>query len=234
MRLASIPYKTMRYILVGWLVSLGVGHGQPGHPHQGQPILIQGRCIFDGQETQLDAPAHRLFIRAEKGDLYSVTLPHARDPKDGTQLGATLQIAGFVNNPPFDVNATNLDNALVLNKRPIATPAIGQIDASWVDKEVSVYTIIREVQNHDNGLLITVEDYDHRGQTIETLWSPTVTQTLRADPREAPNLPWLHAWYTFRAWTPELAPEPGFFVQRIYGTVQMLEGRVVIKALIVS
>ena len=234
MRLASIPRHTIKRILVGWLVLLGVGHAQPGHLHQGQPILIQGRCIFDGQETQLDASAHRIFIRAEKGDLYSVTLPHAHDPKAGTQLGATLQFAGLVSNPPFDVNATNLDNALVLNKRPIATPAIGQIDASWVGREVSLYTIIREVQNHDNGLLITVEDYDHRGQTIETLWSPTVTQTLRSDAREAPGLPWLHAWYTFRSWTPELAPEPGFFVQRIYGTVQMLDGRVVIKALIVS
>ena len=224
------PKQNMGFAIAA-IVILAIGISGVAQASVQEQITVEGTCIYIGYGM---STGYVVFILTDTGETYNFFIECSAEPDEGIQLGCTLRVTGTIANPPFDVNSTCLELIEIENLRPIAKPSIGDIDEEWIGKEVELETIIKVVEDMDGSKIITVEDYYSRGQTIRTAWVEGEVQTLQSESRSSPLIPWEHAYYHFGYLSLEDTPEPGFYIQTIYGVVEDWNGEIMVRALIIT
>ncbi len=179
-------------------------------------ITIEGTCIEYGVAI---STGYMVWMMEDSGDVYNFFMKYNEEPEEGIQLGCALRVEGGVVDMPVEVNYTVLSPIEVCNARPIATPAMGEVDEQWIGEEVEFQTIIRVVEDIDGGKAITVEDWNTPGQMIKTLWVEGQTYHF-------------YRYEEWRPWSTECTPEEGHYIVSIYGVVQNWNDEIVVRALI--
>jgi hypothetical protein len=215
LKIGTAIFSTLALTILGFG---GVAQTQPSAIIADEEIVtVEGVCIEYGWAI---STGYMVWIMTDTSEVYSFFMEYSNEPEEGTQLGSTVRVKGTIEEVPVEVNYTVLSPIEVWNIRPIAKPAIGDIDERWVGEEVELQTIIRVVEDIDGGKIITVEDWWNQEQFIRTLWIEGETYTY-------------YRYEEWGPWSPENTPEPGFYIQSIYGVVVDWNGEVVVKALIV-